>query len=128
MIAGVNLFTYLEADSNRQPWTLKFCLDLEAKLMMALSKRLRGASMEFIDPNNLPEGPLLHQLIDDIDLDFEYTARLHNVVFRMHFRATLGAHSLLTTYIYRRLGCASQGNSFGCDRVGSHLQSRKRER
>ncbi|KAH7248195.1 hypothetical protein B0J15DRAFT_514344 [Fusarium solani] len=82
MIAGVNLFTYLEADSNRQPWTLKFCSDLEAKLMMALSKRLRGASMEFIDPNNLPEGPLLHQLIDDIDLDFEYTARLHNVVFR----------------------------------------------
>ncbi|KAM6506801.1 hypothetical protein FALCPG4_018627 [Fusarium falciforme] len=82
MIAGVNLFTYLEADSNRQPWTLNFCLDLEAKLMMALSKRLRGASMEFIDPNNLPEGPLLHQLIDDIDLDFEYTSRLHNVVFR----------------------------------------------
>jgi hypothetical protein len=60
MIAGVNLFTYLEADSNRQPWTLKFCSDLEAKLMMALLKRLRGASMEFINPNNLPEGPLLH--------------------------------------------------------------------
>ncbi|KAM6513493.1 hypothetical protein FALCPG4_015905 [Fusarium falciforme] len=82
MIAGVNLFTYLEADSDRQPWTLKFCLDLEAKLMMALSKRLRGASMEFIDPNKLPIGPLLHQLINDIDLDFKYTTRLHEVVFR----------------------------------------------
>ncbi|KAL6355109.1 hypothetical protein LRP88_11526 [Fusarium phalaenopsidis] len=61
MIAGVNLSIYLEADSNRQPWTLKFCLDLEAKLMMALSKRLRGASMEFIDLNNLPEGGLAAQ-------------------------------------------------------------------
>jgi hypothetical protein len=37
-------------------------------------------------------------LIGDIDLDFKYTARLHNIVFRMYFCATLGAHSLLTTY------------------------------
>ncbi|KAK7413101.1 hypothetical protein QQX98_008049 [Neonectria punicea] len=61
MAARVNLFTYLEADSNRQPWTLKFCSDLEAKLIIALSKRLRGASMEFIDPNNLPRGGLAAQ-------------------------------------------------------------------
>ncbi|KAM0425771.1 hypothetical protein ACHAPT_009021 [Fusarium lateritium] len=82
IIAGTNLFAYLEADANGQPWTLNLCLDLEARLLMALSSRLRGRSMEFIDPNTLPAGPLRDQLLQDLGLDFKYGPHLRKVILR----------------------------------------------
>ncbi|KAJ4328967.1 hypothetical protein N0V84_000538 [Fusarium piperis] len=82
MIAGVHLSTYLEAESNKTPWTLNLCPDLEAKLMMTLSRRLRGDSMVFLDPNKISQDMLVDQLVKDIGLSFEYTKELHQVVFR----------------------------------------------
>lgn len=85
MIAGVHLSTYLEADANKQPWTLKLCPDLEAKLMMALSLRLRSDTMVFCDPNKIPSDTLVDWLMKDIGLHFDYTKELCSVVFRKCF-------------------------------------------
>ncbi|KAI8648883.1 hypothetical protein NCS56_01504600 [Fusarium sp. Ph1] len=65
MIAGEKLSTYLEADSAKKTWTLKFCADLAAKLMMILSV-------------STPE----KRRNEDIGLDFDYKDELRSVVIR----------------------------------------------
>ncbi|KAJ4214360.1 hypothetical protein NW759_010379 [Fusarium solani] len=82
MIAGERLSTYLEADSAKKAWTLKFCADLEAKLMMILSRRLRSDAMKFLDPNLIAPAVMADHLIKDIGLDFDYKDELRSVVIR----------------------------------------------
>ncbi|KAI8652295.1 hypothetical protein NCS57_01293000 [Fusarium keratoplasticum] len=82
MIAGEKLSTYLEADSAKKAWTLKFCADLEANLMMILSRRLRSDAMKFLDPNQIAPEVMADHLIKDIGLDFDYKDELRSVVIR----------------------------------------------
>ncbi|KAL6355086.1 hypothetical protein LRP88_11563 [Fusarium phalaenopsidis] len=82
MIAGEKLLTYLEADSAKKTWTLKFCADLEAKLMMILSRRLRSDAMKFLDPNLIAPEVMADHLVKDIGLDFDYKDELRSVVIR----------------------------------------------
>ncbi|UPK95869.1 hypothetical protein LCI18_006804 [Fusarium solani-melongenae] len=82
MIAGEKLSTYVEADSAKKTWTLKFCADLEAKLMMILSRRLRSDAMKFLDPNLIAPEVMADHLIKDIGLDFDYKDDLRSIVSR----------------------------------------------
>lgn len=82
MIAGEKLSTYVEADATNKTWTLAFCADLEAKLIMILSRRLRGDAMKFLDPNLIPSDVMADHLIKDIGFDFDYKDGLRSVVSR----------------------------------------------
>ncbi|KAJ3550319.1 hypothetical protein NM208_g42 [Fusarium decemcellulare] len=87
-IAGTQTSTYLEAARNGEPWTLKLCPELEAALLIALSRRLRTPTMRFIHPSHHPPETLLEHLLEDLDLDFNYHPGLRGTILEgLHDRA-----------------------------------------
>ncbi|EEU37397.1 uncharacterized protein NECHADRAFT_86370 [Fusarium vanettenii 77-13-4] len=82
MIVGEPLSTYLEADAANKSWTLKFCEDLEAKLMIILSRRLRSDTMKYHDPNKVPAEVMGEMLVKDIGLNFDYKEEIRPLVIR----------------------------------------------
>ena len=82
MIVGEPLTTYVEADAANKSWTLKFCVDLEAKLMIILSRRLRSDTMKYHDPNKVPMKVMGEMLIKEMGLDFDYEEEIRPLIIR----------------------------------------------
>ncbi|RSL42322.1 hypothetical protein CEP54_015519 [Fusarium duplospermum] len=82
MIAGVNLSVYVKAEAAKLPWTFKLCPDLEAKLMMIVSTRLRNDAMKYFDPNQIDPHLMIKCLLEDLGLFFQYSKENHKVVYR----------------------------------------------
>ncbi|KAL2674204.1 hypothetical protein Neosp_012654 [[Neocosmospora] mangrovei] len=82
MIVGEPLTTYVEADAANKSWTLKFCVDLEAKLMILLSRRLRNDSMKYHDPNKVSMEVMGEMLIREMGLDFDYEEGIRPLIIR----------------------------------------------
>lgn len=120
MIVGEPLSTYLEADAANKSWTLKFCEDLEAKLMIILSRRLRSDTMKYHDPNKVPAEVMGEMLIKDIGLNFDYKEEIRPLVIRK-CSACVTRLKMLTSP--RWPISSSQGDSFGCDGMGRYFQS-----
>ncbi|RSL73059.1 hypothetical protein CEP53_000892 [Fusarium sp. AF-6] len=73
MIAGVRLSTYVKAEAAKKPWTFKLCSDLEAKLMIIISKRLRDDDMTYFDPNLIDQNCMINRLVADLRLQCSYS-------------------------------------------------------
>ncbi|RSL87178.1 hypothetical protein CEP51_002343 [Fusarium floridanum] len=82
MIAGVRLSTYVKAEAAKKPWTFKLCSDLEAKLMIIISKRLRDDAMTYFDPNLIDQNCMINRLVADLRLQCSYSPENRLVVYR----------------------------------------------
>ncbi|RTE82415.1 hypothetical protein BHE90_003073 [Fusarium euwallaceae] len=80
MIAGVRLSTYVKAEAAKKPWTFKLCSDLEAKLMIIISKRLRDDAMTYFDPNLIDQNCMINRLVADLRLQCGLEAQAKGVL------------------------------------------------